>query len=911
MSPLLSADESQSPENNGWVAYRMMMGHTIQVLCVDHQQLQQQQVCRTKRSRPRSKLASESNCSSRSLLSSVVAFPPPPARTISISTQTDPCSTSNDNYSDNEAEEENAYQVLDWPAEQQDNHYDNNNNTSSQATSSSDLAKIVSSNSSTVVSARKAHDSRVAPVKMKTMHPNYWHNNDDNNDDNDDDDDDDDDDNDDDNKPCNGNDDEVNNELCQYGIEYEEVTLKRHSAKQKLGLTLCYGSVDDTQTDIFISEVQNASLAHLDGRFRTGDQILQINGVDVHSRSQAIELFSQDCPSVTLLLARRRNVFSSDCSDHHHHHHQSVNDSFSSNDQWNRRVMSTQPPQPIEEEEEEEEGEEGGGEEEEEGVLTDGTRGSAYSTHEKDSGISRATDSDPDILPATLSSPSKYSELSTGSGSLSSESSSLKQRCEDDGSAVQVEVDEGLIADSRQVEEEASSGKGSKKASTGVGSTTSLERELQYLHQEMEHIQLECDRLIEQHAKAERKMHKQLQDASRLAASIEHLQNQPKLLQQRPVHAPLLLPSGSSSASVGHGNAVSVRRSPIVTSATTSTNANNIIGSKPKTSITRFPKIAQLTAENLRRSIRFRRDDPPCSVYNNANVDVCRGTAASKPTHCMLIRKVPAEEDGKRDSAFFTLPHNEQQYHNSAANSRDDGGKFALKSTSPDEHIYASISGDTVYTNLENLNSTIAQQQKHFHKAVVEQARQLKLQQRQQRQFYSAGQVYKNLITGEPSCRIPACQQNLHRTTKESTTNTEWKVKRRADGSRYITKKPVRKQILKERAERLANERFGCSTDDDTMSELKVGRYWSKDERRRHLEKGKERKRRQEELLRRKAEQKPANEQQIVQLSYKKMLRRQGQQLLDRFTTVQEFLAHGNRTAENYRALGLLSVTTV
>ncbi|KRY31467.1 PDZ domain-containing protein 4 [Trichinella spiralis] len=798
-----------------------------------HQQLQQQ-VCRTKRSRPRSKLASGSNCPSRSLLSGIVAFPPPPARTISISTQTDPCSTTNDNYSDNEAEEENAYQVLDWPAEE-DNDYDKNNNTSSQATSSSsDLAKIVSSNSTSTVSPRQAHDSCVASVKMKTMHPNYWHNNDNDNDD-------DDDDNDDDNKPYNGNDDEVNNELCQYGIEYEEVTLKRHSAKQKLGLTLCYGSVDDTQTDIFISEVQNASLAHLDGRFRTGDQILQINGVDVHSRSQAIELFSQDCPSVTLLLARRRNVSSSDCSEHHHH---------------------------------------------------------------------QATDSDPDILPATLSSPSKYSELSTGSGSLSSGSSSMKQRCGDDGSAVQVEVDEGLIADCRQVEEEASTGRDSKKVSTGVDSTTSLERELQYLHQEMEHIQLECDRLIEQHAKAERRMHKQLQDASRLAASIEHLQNQPKL--QRPVHAPVLLPNGSSSPSVRHGNAVSsVRRSPIVTSATTSTNANNSIGSKPKTSITRFPKIAQLTAENLRRSIRFRRDDPPSSVYNNANVDVCRGSAASKPTHCMLIRKVPAEEDGKRDSAFFTLPHNEQQYHNSAANSRDDGGKFALKCTSPDEHIYASISGDTVYTNLENLNSTIAQQQKHFHKAVVEQARQLKIHQRQQRQFYSAGQVHKNLITGEPSCRIPACRQNLHRAAKESTTNTEWKVKRRPDGSRYITKKPVRKQILKERAERLANERFGCSTDDDAMSELKVGRYWSKDERRRHLEKGKERKRRQEELLRRKAEQKPPNEQQIVQLSYKKMLRRQGQQLLDRFTTVQEFLAHGNRTAENYRALGLLSVTTV
>ncbi|XP_003378905.1 hypothetical protein Tsp_02579 [Trichinella spiralis] len=110
---------------------------------------------RTKRSRPRSKLASGSNCPSRSLLSGIVAFPPPPARTISISTQTDPCSTTNDNYSDNEAEEENAYQVLDWPAEE-DNDYDKNNNTSSQATSSSsDLAKIVSSNSTSTVSPRR------------------------------------------------------------------------------------------------------------------------------------------------------------------------------------------------------------------------------------------------------------------------------------------------------------------------------------------------------------------------------------------------------------------------------------------------------------------------------------------------------------------------------------------------------------------------------------------------------------------------------------------------------------------------------------------------------------------------------------------------------------------------------------
>ncbi len=48
------------------------------------------------------------------------------------------------------------------------------------------------------------------------------------------------------------------------------------------------------------------------------------------------------------------------------------------------------------------------------------------------------------------------------------------------------------------------------------------------------------------------------------------------------------------------------------------------------------------------------------------------------------------------------------------------------------------------------------------------------------------------------------------------------KVKRRSDGSRYITKRPVRNKILKDREMQLTSERCGISTDDDAMSELKV-----------------------------------------------------------------------------------------
>lgn len=50
----------------------------------------------------------------------------------------------------------------------------------------------------------------------------------------------------------------------------------------------------------------------------------------------------------------------------------------------------------------------------------------------------------------------------------------------------------------------------------------------------------------------------------------------------------------------------------------------------------------------------------------------------------------------------------------------------------------------------------------------------------------------------------------------------EWKVKRRPDGTRYIARRPARNRILKNRALRITEERAGLTTEDDTVSELKV-----------------------------------------------------------------------------------------
>lgn len=78
----------------------------------------------------------------------------------------------------------------------------------------------------------------------------------------------------------------------------------------------------------------------------------------------------------------------------------------------------------------------------------------------------------------------------------------------------------------------------------------------------------------------------------------------------------------------------------------------------------------------------------------------------------------------------------------------------------------------------------------------------------------------------------------------------EWKVKKRPDGTRYIVRRPVRSRTLRAaRASKINEERDEQTTEDDTISEIKLGKYWNKEERKKHMEKAKERRQRQESLI--------------------------------------------------------------
>ena len=258
-----------------------------------------------------------------------------------------------------------------------------------------------------------------------------------------------------------------------------------------------------------------------------------------------------------------------------------------------------------------------------------------------------------------------------------------------------------------------------------------------------------------------------------------------------------------------------------------------------------------------------------------------------------------------------------------------------------DSTTTAAMPADTMYTNMANLQQTMLLQQQLFKQALSQRnwttANQREVtstakKSKSHGNFQAPNLTRYQFVGSQQVCTSTAW---VPPEDKGGDVQMEWKVKRRADGTRYIARRPVRNRILRNRAIKISEERAGHSTEDDTMSEIKVGRYWTKEERKRQLERARERKQRQQELLLQQQQQQQLQLQQtnellacehadeklakkplnIVELSHKKMARKKN--TLDDFTTVQEMLVHGNRVGgtggpgPGGKLMGLLSVTTV
>ncbi|XP_075525223.1 SLo interacting protein 1 isoform X1 [Dermacentor variabilis] len=148
---------------------------------------------------------------------------------------------------------------------------------------------------------------------------------------------------------------------------------------------------------------------------------------------------------------------------------------------------------------------------------------------------------------------------------------------------------------------------------------------------------------------------------------------------------------------------------------------------------------------------------------------------------------------------------------------------------------YASLY-PTMYTNPQNLQHTMWLQQHLFREALA------KRNGRVHATKSSSVATTTTTISTKAEQLVSAAGEPGG---EETDLKSQWKVKRRADGTRYITRRPARTKLLKEREQKILEERSGLTTDDDNHSELKTGKYWTKEERKRHLEKARDRKKKE------------------------------------------------------------------
>ncbi|CAM4627631.1 unnamed protein product [Leuciscus chuanchicus] len=651
----------------------------------------------------------------------------------------------------------------------------------------------------------------------------------------------------------------MQHEMEREELEYEEVDLYRTNVQDKLGFTVCYRTDDEDETGIYVSEIDPNSIAARDGRIREGDRIIQINGIEIQNREEAVALLtSEEHPNVCLLLARPeiqldegwmdddRNDYLDDLHMDmlEQQHHQAM--------QFTASMLQQKK------------------HEEDEGTTDTATLLSHH--HEKDSGVGRTDDStrndesseqenladDQTSASTTLGSRRMlaYSQDTLGSGDLPFSSESFISADYGDADflgdfpADECERFRELLELKCQIQSTGSSGtpeqslfwpSGSVGGGQGGVGEEGVDKELELLNEELRSIELECLSIVRAHRM------QQLREQCREQSWMLH-----------------------NSGFRNYNTSVDARRHELA-------------------------DISELPEKS---------DKDSSSAYNTG--ESCRSTP--------LTLELSPDNSLRRG--------NENQAEAGASSGTSGGSRILKPLLSPVQEACSPTRGRPTLSKeseagiqpevRERKVGRHAQPQspyKHAHIPAHAQHYQSYMQLIQQKSVEYA-QSQMSLVS---MCRDPVASADLG-------PKMEWKVKIRSDGTRYITKRPVRDKLLKERAIRIREERSGMTTDDDAISEMKMGRYWSKEERKQHAVRAKEQRQRREFMKQSRidclkeqggsAEDK--KELNIIELSHKKMMKKRNKKIFDNWMTIQELLTHGTKSPDGTRVYNsLLSVTTV
>ncbi|XP_004581685.2 E3 ubiquitin-protein ligase PDZRN3 [Ochotona princeps] len=661
---------------------------------------------------------------------------------------------------------------------------------------------------------------------------------------------------------------DIHQEMDREELELEEVDLYRMNSQDKLGLTVCYRTDDEDDIGIYISEIDPNSIAAKDGRIREGDRIIQINGIEVQNREEAVALLtSEENKNFSLLIARPelqldeawmdddRNDFLDDL------HMDMLEEQHDQAMQFTASMLQQK-------------------KHEEDGGTTD-TATILSNQHEKDSGVGRTDESTrndesseqenngddaPAASAAALPGHRKLScsQDTLGSGDLPFSNESFVSADCTDADYLGIPVDEcERFRELLELKCRAGSVGPCSPYYSGSGldaaksDPESVDQELALLNEELRSIELECLSLARAHRAPP------LREPGREPWALPHgglrTCNPGADARRRELSDITELPERSDKdSSSAYNTGESCRSTPLA------------LEISPDNSLRRV-------AEGLGRPRGEGLAEVPGPAANSL-LAITEDPELGSPTY---------GSSAAAESGPGQVPEGHER--RAADNSRSPAG-----SPTPGA-AHAATCPHSPY--------------KHAH--IPAHARHY--------------QSYMQLIQQKSAVEYAQSQVSLLSVCKDlgpsgaSEPRMQWKVKVRSDGTRYITKRPVRDRLLRERALKIREERSGLTTDDDAASELKTGRYWSKEERKQHVVRAREQRRRRELMMQSRLdclrEQHAADERRelsILELSHKKMMKKRNKKIFDNWMTIQELLTHGTKSPDGTRVYNaFLSVTTV
>ncbi|KAH0630243.1 hypothetical protein JD844_013030 [Phrynosoma platyrhinos] len=653
----------------------------------------------------------------------------------------------------------------------------------------------------------------------------------------------------------------IHQDMDREELELEEVDLHRVNSQDKFGLTVCYRTDDEDDIGIYISEIDPNSIAAKDGRIREGDRIIQINGIEIQNREEAVALLtSEESKNVSLLIARPeilqldegwmdddRNDFLDDLHMDmlEEQHHQAMQFTASMLQQKKKN--------------------------EEDGGTTD-TATILSNQHEKDSGVGRTDEStrndesseqennadDHTTSSNTLGSQKKlaYSHDTLGSGDMQFSNESFISADCTDADFLGIPVDEcerfrELLELKCQVKSANPYGIYYHNSTLDMNKSDheSVDRELEMLNEELRSIELECLNIVRAH-------------------KMQQLKEQ--------YREPWML---HNSGFRNYNTSIDVRRHEL-----------SDITELPEKS-DKDSSSAYNTGESCRSTPLTLEISPNNSLCRTAEGLKSQGNEGAEGSQKNLLTSPESHES----STSKLLPKDADLSNPLEIKERkaSDGSKSPGQTPKPSGYLSA-------YQHSPYKHAHIPAHAQHY-------------------------QSYMQLIQQKSAVEYAQSQMSLVSMCKDlnssnqSEPRMEWKVKVRSDGTRYITKRPVRDRLLRERAIKIKEERSGMTTDDDAISEMKMGRYWSKEERKQHIVKAKEQRRRREFMMQSRLEclkeQQGAEEKKevnIIELSHKKMMKKRNKKIFDNWMTIQELLTHGTKSPDGTKVYNsFLSVTTV